>query len=98
MIWTAVLTKCPENLVLPRWALTIKAILFPLQFFYWKMGRYTGYQWEADAWLIDGIMFSSAFFKAIANADGETLRIKRDGDSVALERVADEQHQRCERI
>ena len=87
MIWNAVRSQVPEGMILPWWALTVRAVLFPLDFFYWRMSQTRGYQWEKDAWLIEGVTFSGAALRNLAAAQGETYRVKRTGETVTLERV-----------
>ena len=54
-IWNAVRSKVPEGMILPWWALTARAVLFPLDFLFWRMSQTRGYQWQNDTWLIDGV-------------------------------------------
>ena len=87
MIWSAVRSKVPEGMILPWWALTVRAVLYPLDFFYWRMSRRTGYQWQNDTWLIEGVTYSGAALRHLAAAQGETYRVTRAGETVTLERV-----------
>jgi len=43
-IWNAVRSKVPVGMILPWWALVARAILYPLDFFYWRMSQTRGYQ------------------------------------------------------
>lgn len=86
-IWRFVRSRLPEGMILPWWALTIRAVLFPLEFFYWRMRKRTGYRWEDDTWLINGVRYSGEAMRWLAKAKGETYRIERTGDTVTMTRV-----------
>ena len=77
----------PDGCILPPWAVAIRWVLFPLDSAYWTMSRTRGYQWQSDTWLIEGVQYTGAAMRLLANADGETYRITRDGGAVMLERV-----------
>lgn len=87
IIWKAVRSKVPEGMMLPWWAMTVRAVLFPLSFFYWRMSKTTGYQIENDIWLINGVAYSTEALWLLAMANGETYRVTRRGEMVTLERV-----------
>ena len=86
-MWNVVRSKVPEGMILPWWALAVRAILYPLDFFYWRMGQTRGYQWQSDTWLIEGVTYSSTALRYLAQAQGETFRVARTGETVTLERV-----------
>jgi hypothetical protein len=67
---------------MPWWALTVRAILYPLDFFYWRMSRATGYQFETDTWIIEGVTWSASALRFLAHADGDIIRVTRIGQSV----------------
>lgn len=87
MIWNAVRSKVPEGMILPWWALAVRAVLYPLDAMCWYMGWSRGYQWHTDTWKIEGVTYSGAALKALAKAQGEIFRVTRTGDTVTLERV-----------
>ena len=87
MIWNAVRSKVPEGTIIPWWALSVRAVLFPLDFFYWRMSKTTGYQCQNDTWLINGVTYSAEALRRMAKAHGETYRVTRTGETVTLERV-----------
>jgi len=84
-IWNLLIAKQTEGALLPRWLLVIRAILYPLEFFYWRMSKTRGYQFESDTWIIDGVRYSGAAMRTLAEAQGETYRITRTGECVTLE-------------
>jgi len=53
------------------------------------MSNVTGYQWQKDAWLINGVEYSGDAMRFLASANGETYVIKRVGNLIQLRRVAD---------
>jgi hypothetical protein len=87
MVWNLVRRKVPEGMILPWWALTVRAALYPLEFFYWSMSQQAGYQWQNDTWLINGVTYSGEAMRWLAKAQGETYRVSRTGETVTLERV-----------
>jgi len=97
MIWNAVRSKVPEGMILPWWALTVRAVLYPLEFFYWRMSQHTGYQWQNDTWLIEGVTYSGAALRCLAAAQGETYRVTRTGETVTLERVHNRRRRKTDR-
>lgn len=86
-IWKWLLIRHPEGIVLPRWLLIARVVLYPLDFFYWRMSQTRGYQWQTDTWLIEGVAYSAQALRWMAKAQGEIYRIRRTGDTVTLERV-----------
>ena len=86
-IWDWLRAKHPEGMMLPLWLLTARAVLFPLEFFYWRMNKAEGYQYESDTWLIAGVTYSGKALRLLAKAQGETYRVTRNGETVTLERV-----------
>ena len=87
LIWEMVRSHVPEGSLLPIWARIVRAILFPLDYIFWKLSKTRGYQWETDTWLIDGIEYSGLFFHYLAEADGEIYRVTRVGETVKFERI-----------
>lgn len=89
-IWCWVRSNIPEGAVVPPWMLIVRAVLFPLDFFYWHMNKTRGYQWTNDTWVIGGVTYSAEALRWMAKAVGETYRItRRDGGAVELVRVPD---------
>lgn len=73
--------------MLPWWALLIRAALYPLDFLFWRMSLNRGYQWQTDTWKIGGVVYSADALQKLADAQGETYRVTRNGTTVTLERV-----------
>lgn len=86
-IWNWTRAQLPEGMILPWWALTVRAVLFPLDFMFWRMSRTRGYQWENDTWLIHGVRYSGMAMLMLAKAQGEIYRVTRTGETVTLELV-----------
>ena len=86
-IWNWTRAKLPEGMILPWWALTVRAALYPLDFLFWRMSKTRGYHWETDTWTIWGVTYSSEALHRLAKAQGETYRVTRTGETVTLERV-----------
>jgi hypothetical protein len=87
ILWDLVRSRHPEGMILPLWLLIVRAILYPLEFFYWRMNKTGGYQYESDTWLIAGVTYSGTALRMLAKAQGETYIITRTGDTVTLERA-----------
>lgn len=51
------------------------------------MGKTRGYQYESDTWDIEGIKYTGAALRALAESQGEIYKITRTGDCITLERV-----------
>jgi hypothetical protein len=87
-IWRWSTRKLPEGVMMPWWALAIRAALFPIKFLVWRANRdMGGYCWETDTWLIEGVRYSGAGLHALAQAQGEVYRITRTGNTITVERV-----------
>jgi len=90
MIWNAARSKVPEGMILPWWALAVRAVLYPLDFLFWRMSRTRGYQCENDTWLIEGVTYSAKALRWMARAQGEVYRVTRTGETVTLEKVSND--------
>jgi len=86
-LWKWATANHPEGVILTRWLIVVRAILYPLDTFYWIYGSRNGYSPQYDEWHIHGIRYTGAAMRALAEAQGETYRITRSGDCVSLERV-----------
>lgn len=86
-IWNWTRRNLPEGMILPRWMVIVRAVLYPLDFLFWRMSKTRGYQWERDCWVIEGVTYSGEALRWLAKAQGETYRVTRTGDTVTLERV-----------
>lgn len=86
-IWKYAIKNYPEGVILTRWLMVVRAILFPLDTFCWRYGSRHGYNPRYDEWRINGIRYTGAALRALAEAQGEIYRITRTGECVTLERV-----------
>jgi hypothetical protein len=62
-------------------------MLYPVDFLFWRLSKTRGYQPESDTWLIGGLRYSSRALDLLAQAQGETYRVTRSGDTVIFEKV-----------
>lgn len=85
--WRWVRRSVDEGALLPRWAIVVRWILFPMDSAYWHLASTRGYNPLRDTWLIDGMEFTGAAMHALVNSHGEVFRITRTGQTVTLERV-----------
>ena len=86
-LWRRVRANVPDGQILPWWALAARAMLYPVDFLFWRLSKTRGYQPESDTWLIGGLRYSSRALDLLAQAKGETYRVTRSGDTVVFERV-----------
>ena len=85
-LWAWCRRKTPEGQILDGWQLAVRAVLFPLDFFYWRMSMTRGYRWQDDTWLIHGVRFSSESLRRLSKNDGRLLKVVcRDGELVTIE-------------
>lgn len=87
-LWRWVKGDLREGSLLPRRLLVLRAILFPLDFFYWRMNKGCGYRAEDDTWNIHGVRYTEEALRTLANAHGEVYRVTRTGECVTFERIA----------
>lgn len=88
-IWKLIRSRVPAGMIFPWWALAVRGLLFPLQFFYWRMNCAQGYQIMTDTWKIGGVTYSASALHQLAQSRGEVYRVTRCGDVVVLERLRD---------
>ena len=62
-IWQFATRNYPKGQRLTKPLLAIRAILYPLDFLYWRITKAWGYQWETDTWIIDGVHYTPAMRK-----------------------------------
>lgn len=72
---------------MPFWALCLRAVLFPLEIFYWQMNQHYGYNWQTDVWNIAGCKFSGPSLRYMAQAQGKTYKITQSAGVVTLQLV-----------
>lgn len=65
-IWEKVRSAIPQGQILPLWALAVHAVLYPINFFYWRVSATRGYQWQSDSWRIHGARFDDKDFYRLA--------------------------------
>lgn len=87
LIWRAALKNHPEGQILTLPLLALRVILFPLDFFYWRMSETRGYCWRSNTWNIHGVKYTDAALRALADAQGEVFKVTRSGECVTLERI-----------
>lgn len=86
--WILKTAKHPENQILSFWLRMIYAVLFPLQFFYWKMSEKHGYEARTDTWRIHGQRYTGELFRHFAVGGNEWFKITgREGGLVKIERI-----------
>ena len=81
-IWRWLRAEYPVGCILPWWLICVRALLYPVDFAYWKLGRSRGYQIESDTWLIGGVHYSSAAMRHLSQAHGQLYRVTRVGDVI----------------
>lgn len=86
-IWQAIIKKIKYGRNLPRWAIFIRCVLFPLDSFFWYMSKSTGYQPFTDTWIIDGEKYTGEFFYHISKADGDAYRITRIDGVITFKKI-----------
>jgi hypothetical protein len=86
-LWNFARRNYPKGKILSWPLLTLRLILFPLDFVRWRLELSSGYDFMSDTWIINGVRFSSNAFLTLANASGELYIISRNNDTVYIERV-----------
>jgi hypothetical protein len=78
----------PEACVLPWWARGLRTLLFPREMLGHFLSRPNHYDMFTDTYLIHGVRYAGALFRAFAAPDEQGLyRFKRMGEVVTIERV-----------
>lgn len=83
--WNLLRKNVPEGSLLPGWLICIRAVLFPIDFIYYKINTSIGYQFQHDIWIIEGIKYSGEAMRALALSAGEVYRITNINGVVCLE-------------
>lgn len=86
-LWRFIQRNYPEGVELSGWRRTIKAILFPLKYTCWKVGKTHGYQWDYDDWIIGGVRYNDYLFDILSKARGEIYKITNEGGRCIFERI-----------
>lgn len=86
-IWRTVSKAHPEGQALTLPLIVLRAMLYPLDFSYWRMSENRGYCWRSNTWNIHGVRYTDGALKALAESQGQTFRVTRAGECVTLERV-----------
>ncbi len=74
-------------MILPAWLLTIRAILFPLDFIAWKAGKKHGYIWSENVWVIHGKEYSDELFLHFSVGGNELFKIIENDNVVCIEKI-----------
>jgi hypothetical protein len=86
-IWNWFTKGLPEATLLPPWAIVLRWALFPLDTFYWKYSKTSGFQCERGVWIIHGITYSDEFFYILTKSRGEVYRITNQDGVIILEEL-----------
>lgn len=87
-LWSFFLRWHTVGTLLPWWLVAIRAVLFPLSFFYWRLSKHNGYQYETDSWLIHGVRYSGDFFRTFSLPSGDRVfRFARENETIIIEQV-----------
>lgn len=86
-MWIRTKTDTDHGIILPRWARLCRALLYPIDTFYWKMSKTRGYDWETDTWFIAGQRFNGFALLSLAQSDGELFRVTKEHGRITLTRV-----------
>ena len=89
-LWRWFARNHPEATILSGRLLIIRSILYPVDTLYWRHSVLTGYQWDRDIWIIEGVKYSGAALRMFAESEGEIYRIKRTGSVLTVEQLYDE--------
>ena len=92
-IWSFVRSFVPEGMILPWWALTVSAILYPINFAYWKLSKSRGYNPEYDYWLIEGVKYSSRSLKMLSKSGGRAFKVTRSNDIIIFQEINNDESQ-----
>jgi len=86
-IWRWLTSRQEPGALLGRKMLIARAVLYPLDTFYWRMNRTRGYQWQSDTWIIEGVRYTGKALRDLARSQGETYRIERVNDYIVLKKL-----------
>jgi len=85
-LWEKAVKNHPQGQVLSRWLLVVRAVLFPLDTFYWRMSKTRGYDWQTDSWNIEGVRYPRSALNALRRASGECYPLDFYGESIVIKR------------
>jgi len=72
----------------PTWLVFIRAVLFPLDYFYYTIGKNKGYDIYTDPWKIHGITYSDELLRDVSMLYNGVFRVvKRENGCVTIERL-----------
>ena len=77
-LFRRIVRNCPEGQLLPKWAIFIHWLLFPLRSIRWTLERREGFQIDRLAWRIRGRYFLDETFSILARCeDGAMFKVKK---------------------
>lgn len=85
--WILDKSKHPAERVLPPWLRFVYAVLFPLQFFFWRMSGSRGYRAQYDDWMIHGVRYSARALWDLSRSDGQCFQVWREGETLTMRRI-----------
>ena len=73
-----------EGVMLNRFQMLVRCALFPIQ---WMIHRDSAYDPMRDIWNVHGKKYSGRALYDLANADGETFKVRQINGCTTLEKV-----------
>ena len=75
----------PEGCIIPWWLIACRLAIFPLNTAYILFrNHFEPYDPWTNTWKIYGVQYSDAFFRHMAIADGDLLRVNRIDDQITI--------------
>ena len=78
-------------MMLPQWLIIIRAILFPIGFFYYYFNKHNGYDVCTDIWNINKMKFSNEFFVdlyTMASDVPHIFELTKENNIVRLKKIS----------
>jgi len=83
-IWGWARRGIPHGALLPKWAVRLRFVLFPLNTLLWRIANTQGYDPATDLWTVGGIRFTASFIRSLARPGTRIVRVDRFGDTMAV--------------
>ena len=73
----------------PGWLVFIRAVLFPLDYLYYTIGKNKGYDFNTNTWKIHGNIYSDELLSDIGMLYNGTFQVvKRDNGCITIKRLS----------
>jgi len=91
-IWDKATERLNEGEYLPRWAIWLRAVLYPREVLGYALGSTRHWAIHSDTWSFFGVRFHGRTLRRLATSNGELYRINVDEGTVRISFATTAEH------